>query len=96
MSDKMECPGCASYSSSVQSAFDRGEPCPICGLSHEAAAELEEKRQTVRLSRANEEVKAIAEDALRRAGKAEAEAEQLRRTVDAIRAALDGETGDTQ
>lgn len=91
MSEKMECPGCASYSSSVQSAFDRGEPCPICGLSHEATAELYEKRSTVRVSRANDEVKQIAEDALRRAGKAQAEVEMLRRQVAAVREALDGE-----
>lgn len=88
MADKMTCPGCDAHLSSVLNAFDRGEPCPVCGLSYATAAELDEKRRTVGESRANDEVKAIAEDALRRAGKASAEAEQLRRQVAAIRAVL--------
>ena len=53
------------------------------------SAELADKRATVRVSRANDEVKAIAEGALKRAGRAEAEAERLRRIVDGVRAALD-------
>jgi DNA repair exonuclease SbcCD ATPase subunit len=90
----MECPGCGSYTSSVYRAFADGEPCPVCGLSHEATAELITIRDTVRVSRANDEVKAIAEDALRRAGKAEAEVETLRRQIAGVRAALES-GGDT-
>jgi hypothetical protein len=87
----MECPGCGSYSSDVAWAFNRADPCPICGLSHGTAAEIVNVRDTVRVSRANDEAKAIADNALRRAGKALAEAERLRRQVAAIRAVLDGD-----
>lgn len=91
MSDKMTCPGCDSHASAVLRAFEDCEPCPYCGLSWSTAAELEEKHRTVRQSRANEEMKAIAEAALLRAGRAEAAAERLQRQVDAVRAALGGE-----
>lgn len=93
MSDKMTCPGCDAHTSAVYTAYGDGEPCPYCGLSHEAAYELIDIRQTVRVSRANDEVKAIAEEALKRAGRAEAENERLRRQVDAVRAALATEGG---
>lgn len=89
MADKMTCPGCDSHTSGVLTAFGQGEPCPHCGLSWAVSAELANKRATVRVSRANNEVKAIAEEALQRAGRAEAEAERLRRIVDGVRAALD-------
>lgn len=49
MSNKQECPGCESYSSSVLAAFERGEPCPYCGLSAAAALEIE----AVKTSRAD-------------------------------------------
>jgi len=32
MAEKMECPGCRSYSSSINRAVLNGEPCPNCGL----------------------------------------------------------------
>lgn len=92
MSDKMTCPGCDAHTSDVYRAHADGEPCPYCGLSYAASAELDEKRRTVRVSRASDEVKAIAEDALKRAGKAVAENERLQRQIDAVYAAL-GERG---
>lgn len=95
MSDKMTCPGCGSHTSSVYSAYADGEDCPICGLSYAASSELIEIRDTVRVSLANDKVKAIAEDALCRAGKAEAENERLRRTVEAVREALAEAGGST-
>lgn len=88
MADKMTCPGCDSHTSAVLRAYDSGEPCPSCGLSYEATCELYEKRRTVAVSRANDAVKAIADEALQRAGRAEAKAERLQRIVDGIRAAL--------
>lgn len=88
MSDKMTCPGCDAHTSAVLAAFEDWEPCPYCGLSYEATAELEEKHRTVRQSRADDEVKRVAEEALKRAGRLEAENERLRRTVDEVRAAL--------
>lgn len=87
----MTCPGCDARTSSVLAAFEDCDPCPYCGLSWSTAAELEEKHRTVRQSRADEEVKAIAEAALLRAGRAEAAVERLQRQVDAVRAALEGE-----
>lgn len=88
MSDKMTCPGCDSHTSSVLQAFGNDEPCPHCGLSYGTAAELAEKHRTVRLSRANDAVKQIAEEALQRAGQAEAKVEKLERQLDAVYAAL--------
>lgn len=90
MADKMTCPGCDAHTSSVYDAYWDEKPCPHCGLSYGAMAELDEKRRTVRVSRANDEVKAIAEDALKRAGRAESENQTLRRQVMAIRAVLEG------
>lgn len=95
MGDKMTCPGCDAHTSSVYTAYWDEKPCPHCGLSYGAMAELDEKRRTVRVSRANDEVKAIAEDALKRAGHAEAANERLQRQVDAIRAALADTEGRT-
>ncbi len=40
MSAKEWCPACDAVTSNVRSAFERGEPCPHCGLSAAAAAEL--------------------------------------------------------
>ena len=40
MSDKMECPGCEGYSSSVLADFNNGEPCRFCGLPHEATVAI--------------------------------------------------------
>ena len=44
MSEGMVCPGCTNCSSSILSAFDRGEPCPICGLSPKAAGGRRQRR----------------------------------------------------
>lgn len=38
MSRKTICPGCDSYTSEVQAAYDYEEPCPNCGLPYEATA----------------------------------------------------------
>jgi hypothetical protein len=88
VTDKMTCPGCDSRTSGVLDAFDRYEPCPYCGLSYESSAELSEKRRTVGVLRANDEVKAIADAALLRAARAEAERNRLRRQLAGVRAAL--------
>lgn len=37
MSDKMECPGCGSYTSTIRRRFEDGLPCDLCGLPAEAA-----------------------------------------------------------
>jgi DNA repair exonuclease SbcCD ATPase subunit len=40
MADKMTCPACDSYTSSILQAFKDGRPCPVCGLSNRAAHEV--------------------------------------------------------
>ncbi|MGW0578322.1 hypothetical protein ACWD25_20655 [Streptomyces sp. NPDC002920] len=61
MSRKMECPGCGSYTSRVQEAFDQEQPCPHCDLSADAAREV----LTIRQSRADAELKAKYEQAIK-------------------------------
>lgn len=36
MADKMECPACNAYLSSVCWAYRNGEDCPECGFPHDA------------------------------------------------------------
>lgn len=90
MSDKAECPGCGSYTSTVLSRFRDGNPCPYCGLSASAAAEI----AAIREGRANDEVKRVAEEAIKRAEKAEREAAHLRSQILDIRSALDRQPTD--
>ena len=61
MSNKMICPGCDSYTSAIYAAYEEEEPCPYCGLSHDAAKEIE----AVRESRATAEFQAKYEQALK-------------------------------
>jgi len=69
VSHKTTCPGCDAHSSSVAEAFTAGQPCPFCRLSAAAAAEV----AAVREARADGKLKATAEEALLRAGRAESE-----------------------
>ncbi|WP_328436919.1 hypothetical protein OHA71_06505 [Streptomyces sp. NBC_00444] len=61
MSSKMTCPACDSHTSSVLTTFEEQRPCPYCGLSAEAALEI----LTVRQRRADEELKAQLETAIK-------------------------------
>lgn len=45
MSRKTHCPACDSYTSSLTSAFENGEPCPSCGLGNDAWNEVLQVRQ---------------------------------------------------
>lgn len=90
MSEKLTCPGCDAHTSSVLAAFHDGAPCPYCGLSASAAAEID----GVRSSRANKEVADRLVDALKRADKAEAEARSYRAKLDRIRAVMGSEDPD--
>jgi hypothetical protein len=56
MSNKMECPGCNSYTSDINRAFEQGDPCPTCGLSCNSAIEIIELKG----KRANKIVTSIA------------------------------------
>lgn len=68
MSDfKVHCPGCGDYSSAIGMAFSNGDPCPTCGLSAAALAEI----TSVRATHANDAVKAEFEKLCVRADLAE-------------------------
>lgn len=81
MAEKMTCPACNARLSDIRRAFLDGEPCPNCGLSADAAREIE----AIRMKRGDEKLKADLEAALIRAGKAETEAARLRRQLDHLR-----------
>lgn len=66
----MTCPGCDSESSSVLSAFRDGDPCPFCGLSAQAAAEIDRIHQT----RADEALKTQVKTAIKERDAAQREA----------------------
>lgn len=83
----MTCPGCDSRTSSVLAAFRNGEPCPYCGLSTRAAAEIEHIRE----SKANVEIKQMAEEATKRAETAEHQVRILRYRIGRIESALNEE-----
>lgn len=85
MSDKTECPGCGSYSSSILRAFDDEDPCPVCGLSADAAAEVFAARRRG----ADAALTKRYADAVLRADKAEARARQLEDVLHEVRTALD-------
>lgn len=77
MSDKMECPGCKSYTSSVWRAVHDGEPCPHCGLSADAIELVLAAQQRHGETKLVEDLK----EALKRADKAEAEVGKLRAAI---------------
>lgn len=86
MGNKATCPGCNSHTSAVWAADGDDAPCPHCGLSAASRFEI----QAVRARQADEQLKAQLEDALLRAGRAEAEVEALRLTMQRVRWALEG------
>lgn len=80
MSDKMECPGCGSYTSGTLRRFNDGQSCDHCGLSASAAMEI----LAVREKQADADLKAKLEEALKRADKAEDQARRLRNQLTAL------------
>lgn len=57
----MVCPGCDSYTSAIYEAYQEERNCPYCGLSHDAAKEIE----AIRESRETAEFQARYEQALK-------------------------------
>lgn len=84
MSNKIECPGCESYTSSVARAVSDGDPCPYCGLSADAIRTVLEARERHGETKLVEQIT----EALKRAEKAEHEAKALRAALRAVRTAL--------
>ena len=82
MSDKMLCPGCDAYTSSVLiKVREEGEPCPYCGLSAAAILEITEVRE----KKADEELKERLAKALVERDHATVEAARLRRIIEDAR-----------
>lgn len=52
MGSREWCPGCDSETSNLKSAWDHGEACPNCGLSHDAWEEV----RMIRLARNDDEM----------------------------------------
>lgn len=85
MSDKMTCPACDSYTSSILQAYEDGSRCPVCGIPAEVTVAVLEARKR----NADADLTERYEAAEIRAGRAEAEARKLRRHLDAIKYAVD-------
>ena len=84
MSDKMECPGCGAYSSSVLIKVSDGEPCPFCGLSAGTILEI----GSVRRKKADEALRQQLEKALVERDRAVTEAAKLRSALYGVRHAV--------
>jgi hypothetical protein len=85
MSVKSACPACSEHSTRVADAFGDSRPCPNCGLSYEAVAEIRE----VQRSRGDEELKAKLTEEVKRRGIAEAKVARLEYRIQQLREALD-------
>lgn len=70
----MTCPGCNAHTSGVVTAFEEGDPCPYCGLPATATAEILDARKRS----ADAELTKRYEEAVKRAGRLEAENHALR------------------
>lgn len=84
MSDRMECPGCGSFSSTVLIRYQDGADCPFCGLSNAAMTEI----GAVRKSKADKDLIEKYEAAVKELAAARAETAKARRFLDAIERAL--------
>lgn len=85
MSNKMTCPACDSHTSSILNAFEEARPCPNCGLSAEAALEI----LTVRQKRADEDLKARLETAIKERDEAQRELRWAKKRLTEIGEALE-------
>lgn len=81
----MTCPGCSTHSSSVLYAYREDRPCPECGLSNEAMAEILD----VQRSRADEKLKTHLAEEIKRRGIAEAKVARLEYRLGEVRNAMD-------
>jgi hypothetical protein len=84
MSERMKCPGCGTGSSSVLTAYQEDEPCPYCGLSNLAMAEILEIQKT----RADTDLKATLTEEIKLRTAAQAKVRQLEYRLDQIRETL--------
>lgn len=80
MGERMTCPGCFLHTSSVLHAFADDEPCPSCGLSAEAAIEID----SIRSGRADEKLKEQLTEALKEVDRLRSTAIRLHRLLAGI------------
>lgn len=85
MSEKVLCPGCDSYSSSVRAAFEEGRPCPSCKLPASAARQVEAARTRA----ADEGLVEQYIHAIKRAEEAETRLREAELRLDKVRTALE-------
>lgn len=85
MADKRICPVCNAYTSACLDAFDKGLPCPHCGISAAASAEIEK----VRKSQAHKNLKERLEVVLVERDAARAELALLNEVAQELQAAHD-------
>lgn len=88
MADKRICPGCNAYLSSVREAFDAGLPCPQCGLSAAASAEIE----AIQERQANSKLRDRLTTALKERDQARAELALLDDVVSQMRGVMEAMT----
>jgi hypothetical protein len=84
VSEKMNCPVCGSYSSSVLRAVEDGEPCPNCGAPAATILEVNHLRER----RSDEQLKARVEALLIENGKLKQERDRLLLILDRVQLAL--------
>lgn len=65
----MTCLGCGSHTSAVLTAYEDGDPCPYCKLSAQATLEI----QTIRTTRADDDLKSKLEMAIKERDEAQRE-----------------------
>lgn len=87
MSAKFTCPACGATSSRHQAAYDNSEPCPDCALPADVARQI----MSIRESRATDDARRAAEQALIRAGEAEASARTAAWRIEQVTQALGSE-----
>lgn len=80
----MTCLGCQSYTSSVLTAYEDGEPCPYCKLSAAATLEI----LSIRTARADEELKAKLETAIKERDEAQRERDWAKQRLTRIESEL--------
>ena len=85
MSNKLECPVCGSYSSTIYHAVIlEGGNCPVCNTPGDVIDRIDR----LRAKRGDEELKAELEQALVQLGKVTAERDRLARIVASVQCAL--------
>lgn len=85
MSNKLECPVCKSYSSTIyQAVMIDGGGCPVCGAPGDVIDRVDRLQQ----KRGDDELKAELTDALTNLAKVTVERDRLAQIVEAVRQAM--------